>query len=56
MIDANACTKLPYREEPNCYYHKEEFAPNSGNPKLPKLSGKQQNASLRRVEESYGKV
>ena len=46
----------PDREKPNWHYHKEEFAPNRADPKLPQLSEQQQNATLNKLEESYGKV
>ena len=38
MITANAYKNLPDREKPNWHYHKEEFAPNRADPKLPMLS------------------
>jgi hypothetical protein len=38
------------------HYHKEEFAPNRADPKLPILSEQQQNATLKKLEESFGKV
>ena len=56
MITADAYKNLPDREKPNWHYHKEEFAPNRADPKLPMLSEQQQNATLKKLEESYGKV
>jgi hypothetical protein len=56
MITANAYKNLPDREKPNWHYHKEEFAPNRADPKLPMLSEQQQNATLKKLEESFGKV
>jgi hypothetical protein len=38
------------------HYHKEEFALNRADPKLPILSEQQQNATLKKLEESFGKV
>jgi hypothetical protein len=56
MITADAYKNLPDREKPNWHYHKEEFAPNRADPKLPMLSEQQQNATLKKMEESFGKV
>jgi Protein of unknown function (DUF1264) len=56
MITADAYKNLPDREKPNWHYHKEEFAPNRADPKLPQLNEQQQNATLKKLEESYGKV
>ena len=56
MITADAYKNLPDREKPNWHYHKEEFAPNRADPKLPMLSEQQQNATLKKLEESFGKV
>jgi hypothetical protein len=56
MITADEYKNLPDREKPNWHYHKEEFAPNRADPKLPQLSEQQQNATLKKLEESYGKV
>jgi hypothetical protein len=57
MITTDAYNKnLPDREKPNWHYHKEEFAPNRANPKLPQLSEQQQNDTLKKLAESYGKV
>jgi hypothetical protein len=56
MITTDAYKNLPDREKPNWHYHKEEFAPNRANPKLPQLSEQQQNDTLKKLAESYGKV
>jgi hypothetical protein len=56
MITADAYNNLPEREKPNWHYHKEEFAPNRADPKFPQLSEQQQNATLKGLEETYGKV
>jgi hypothetical protein len=56
MIAADAYRNLPDREKPNWHYHKEEFASSRADPKLPQLSEQQQNATLKKLEESYGKV
>jgi Protein of unknown function (DUF1264) len=56
MITADEYKNLPDREKPNWHYHKEEFAPNRADPKLPQLSEQQQNATLKKLEESFGKV
>jgi hypothetical protein len=56
MITADAYKSLPDREKPNWHYHKGEFAQNRADPKLPQLSEQQQNATLKKLEESYGKV
>jgi uncharacterized protein DUF1264 len=56
MITADTYKNLPDREKPNWHYHKEEFAPNRADPKLPLLSEQQQNATLKKLEESFGKV
>ena len=56
MITTDAYKNLPDREKPNWHYHKEEFAPNRADPKLPMLSEQQQNATLKKMEESFGKV
>ena len=56
MITADAYKNLPDREKPNWHYHKEEFAPNRADPKLPMLSEQQQNATLNKLEESFGKI
>jgi hypothetical protein len=56
MITADAYKNLPDREKPNWHYHKEEFASSRADPKLPQLSEQQQNATLKKLEESYGKV
>ena len=56
MITADAYKNLPEREKPNWHYHKEEFDPNRADPKLPMLSEQQQNATLKKLEESFGKV
>jgi hypothetical protein len=40
----------------NLANHKEEFAPNRADPKFPLLSEEQQNATLKKLAESYGKV
>ena len=52
MITADAYKNLPDREKPNWHYHKEEFAPNRADPKLPQLSEQQQNATIKKLEES----
>ena len=56
MITADAYKNLPERDKPNWHYHKEEFALNRADPKLPMLSEQQQNATLKKLEESFGKV
>lgn len=56
MITADAYAALPAREKPNWHYHKEEFAPDRADPKFPQLSEQQQNATLKKLEETYGKV
>ena len=56
MITTHAYNQLPAREQPNWHYHKEEFAPNRAHPKFPLLAEQQQNATLKKLEESYGKV
>jgi hypothetical protein len=56
MITADAYKNLPDREKPNWHYHKEEFAPNRADPKLPLVSDQQQNATLKKLAESIGKV
>ena len=56
MITADAYKNLPDREKPNWHYHKEEFAPKRADPKLPMLSEQQQNATLKKLEESFGKI
>jgi hypothetical protein len=57
MITTDAYNKnLPDREKPNWHYHKEEFAPNRADPKFPLLSEEQQNATLKKLAESYGKI
>jgi hypothetical protein len=40
----------------NWHYHKEEFAPNRADPKLQMLNEQQQNATMKSLAESYGKV
>ena len=56
MITTDAYKKIPDRDKPNWHYHKEEFAPTRADPKLPMLSEQQQNATLKTLAESYGKV
>ena len=56
MITSDAYAALPAREKPNWHYHKEEFAPNRADPKFPQLSEQQQNSTLKKLEETYGKV
>jgi hypothetical protein len=56
MITSDAYAQLPAREKPNWHYHKEEFAPDRADPKYPLLSQQQQNATLKKMEETYGKV
>ena len=56
MIIANAYRNIPDRDKPNWHYHKEEFAPNRADPKLPMLSEQQQNATMKTLAESYGKI
>jgi Protein of unknown function (DUF1264) len=56
MITADAYQNIPDRDKPNWHYHKEEFAPNRADPKLPMLSEEQQNATMKRLAEAYGKV
>jgi hypothetical protein len=56
MITAYAFKNIPDRDKPNWHYHKEEFAPNRADPKLPMLSEQQQNATMKSLAESYGKI
>lgn len=56
MITTDAYNQLSAREKPNWHYHKMEFAPDRADPKFPQLSEQQQNATLKKLEESYGKV
>jgi Protein of unknown function (DUF1264) len=56
MITADAYKNIPNRDKPNWHYHKVEFAPNRADPKLPMLNEQQQNATLKTLAESYGKV
>ena len=56
MIITDAYAQLPAREKPNWHYHKEEFAPDRAYPKFPQLNEQQQNATLKKLEESYGKI
>jgi hypothetical protein len=56
VITADAYKNLPDREKPNWHYHKIEFASNRADPKFPQLSEQQQNATLKKMAESYGKV
>ncbi|MGI8834758.1 MAG: DUF1264 domain-containing protein [Nitrososphaeraceae archaeon] len=56
MITADAYKNLPDREKPNWHNHKEEFAPDRADPKFPQLSEQQQNATLKKLVETYGKV
>lgn len=56
MITVDAYAALPAREKPNWHYHKEEFAPDRADPKFPQLTEQQQNATLKKLEETYGKV
>jgi Protein of unknown function (DUF1264) len=56
MITADAYKNIPDRDKPNWHYHKEEFAPNRADPKLPMLNEQQQNATLKSLAESYGKI
>jgi hypothetical protein len=56
MITADAYKNIPDRDKPNWHYHKEEFAPNRADPKLPMLGEQQQNATMKTLAESYGKV
>jgi Protein of unknown function (DUF1264) len=56
VISADAYKNLPDREKPNWHYHKIEFASNRADPKFPQLSEQQQNATLKKMAESYGKV
>ncbi|MGC1134964.1 MAG: DUF1264 domain-containing protein [Nitrososphaeraceae archaeon] len=56
MITVDAYAALPAREKPNWHYHKEEFAPDRADPKFPQLSEQQQNTTLKKLEETYGKV
>ena len=56
MITTDAYNQLPAREKPNWHYHKIEFALNRADPKSPLLSEHQQNVTLKKLEESYGKV
>jgi hypothetical protein len=56
MITADAFKNIPDRDKPNWHYHKEEFAPNRADPKLPMLSEQQQNATMKSLAESYGKI
>ena len=56
MITAGAYKNIPNRDKPNWHYHKVEFAPNRADPKLPMLNEQQQNATLKTLAESYGKV
>ena len=56
MITSNSYSALPAREKPSWHYHKEEFAPDRADPKLPNLSEQAQNTTLKKMEETYGKV
>ena len=56
MITVDAYNVLPNREKPNWHYHVEEFAPNRADPKFPQLSEQEQNATLKKLENSYGKI
>ena len=56
VITADAYKNPPDREKPNWHYHKIEFASNRADPKFPQLSEQQQNATLKKMAESYGKV
>ena len=56
VIAADAYKNLPDREKPNWHYHKIEFASNRADPKFPQLSEQQQNTTLKKMTESYGKV
>jgi hypothetical protein len=56
VITADAYKNLPDREKPNWHYHRIEFASNRADPKFPQLSEQQQNATLKKMAESYGKV
>jgi hypothetical protein len=56
MITVDAYNALPNREKPNWHYHVEEFAPNRADPKFPQLSEQEQNATLKKLENSYGKI
>jgi hypothetical protein len=56
MITSDAYAALPARDKPNWHYHKEEFAPDRADPKFPQLSEQQQNSTLKKLEETYGKV
>jgi Protein of unknown function (DUF1264) len=56
MITADAYKNIPDRDKSNWHYHKEEFAPNRADPKLPMLNEQQQNATMKTLAESYGKV
>jgi hypothetical protein len=42
MVDSKTYQVLPDREKPNCHYHKEEFFPDTANPKFPLLNDQQQ--------------
>jgi Protein of unknown function (DUF1264) len=56
VITADAYKNLPDREKPNWHYHQIEFASNRADPKFPQLSEQLQNATLKKMAESYGKV
>ena len=56
MINADTYNSLPDREKPNWHFHKEELAPDRADPKFPQLSQQQQQETLKKLENSYGKV
>ncbi len=56
MVDSKTYQALPDREKPNWHYHKEEFFPDTANPKFPLLNDQQQKEWWMKLSESYGKV
>jgi hypothetical protein len=56
MITADVYKNILDRDKPNWHSHKEEFAPNRADPKLPMLNEQQQNATMKTLAESYGRV
>jgi len=56
MINADTYNSLPDREKPNWHFHKEEFAPDRADPIFPQLNQQQQQETLKKLENSYGKV
>jgi hypothetical protein len=56
MINADTYNSLPDREKPNWHFHKEEFAADRADPKFPQLNPQQQQETLKKLENSYGKI